>query len=285
MGTVWPRPDGGKLAIRSDEANGTLHVVDLKTGNDSVLGDAGIGTSQIRWSPDSSTLAWTAGSKLYLMKEGAAKPTVVENGNAQYGQFAWSFDSRFVAYCHADREGDVEAWSCRIEVVEAASGKGRVIAGPLWTMSDPAWSPDSTRLVYAGNPRQEPATVEVYDLAQEKSIARLTPLRSKGPLQSMLRWMPDGKSVSYHQPTEGKADGKVIGEQATLFIDVASGTVGSVNRELPFFFAPLPGLDWLLALNHQDDIVLWGRDGSRTIYLTESPEDKCNSVFLPAPKK
>ena len=99
------------------------------------------------------------------------------------------------------------------------------------------------------------------------------------------RYQSRSATLTYQQYREGKVNGAVIGEDATVFIDAASGATLCINRELPFFFVPLPGMDWLLAHNEQEDLFLWNRDGSRTINLTESPEGEHNNAFLPPPGK
>ena len=280
VGYAWPSPDGSKLAIRED-GKYLLHIIDANTGKELPTGAPPGTASQIRWAPDGSALAWSGDKELRILEEGAVKPIVIENSDVQYRNFEWSPDSRSIAFCRADREGDPDGWTCRIEIVDRKTRRSRVIAGPFWTMSDPEWSPDGSKLAYAGNPRKDPAAVEVYDLALGKAVARAVPLRTKGPMQARVRWMPDGKTLSYHQYQEGKQNGAVIGENATVFIDAVSGAILCTNRELPFFSLPLPGMDWLLALNDQEDLLLWSRDGSRTINLTESPEGEYNDAFLP----
>src|SRR5439155_27127873 len=142
-GYVWPSPDGKKLAVRDDQ-NYVLHVVDAKTGKDRSFGEAGNSVHQIRWAPDGSAFAWTSDKNLYIFSEGDEMPLAVEDCNLQYGVFSWCPDSKTAAFCRAEREGDADGWTCRIEVVDRKSGKRRVLAGPFWTMADPEWSPDGT---------------------------------------------------------------------------------------------------------------------------------------------
>jgi len=286
-GVLWTTPDGRRLAIRGDDPKDTLHVVDTKTGKDTTFGDEGTGTHQVRWAPDGSALAWTTWTtdrNLYLLPAGEEKPVAFNACGPHCGPLAWSCDSRYIAFCRADRDGDADGWICRIELVEVSSGKSRVILGPLWTMSDPEWSPTEAKLVVSGSNRHGRAVVEVFDLSLNKVITRVVPLQSNGSLFSFCRWMPDGQTVSYHQFVDATENGKVIGEEATVFIEVPSGAIRAVNRKIPFHFSPLPGIDWLLARNDSANLLLWSYDGSRFINLRESPDRENNEVFLPPSK-
>jgi len=276
-GSCWVSPGGDALAVLDCREKTSFHLIDLGTGKDTDLGDGG---GLPAWSPDGLSLAWTSHGTLFVLPKGDPKPT--SQGDCDLCRpVSWSSDSRFLAFCRRDLKGDLETWRCQVEVVEAASGKRHVAAGPAWMMSDPEWSPQGSRFVVAACAREGPGIIEVHDPSGDGLVMRASPLKSVAGIHGSCQWMGDGKMVAYRQLSDYSVKGKTIGENAAAFIEVPSGAVRAVHRQLPYFFEPLPNLDWVLAPNGTGDLLLWSYDGSRSISLTESPAGSLRGIFLP----
>lgn len=114
---------------------------------------------------------------------------------------AWSPDGELVAYARgggpdpADPEPD--GWS--LTVMEEDATRDRVVgAGPqqpgIWTVADPAWSPDSSSLAFTGGETQDPGTEEVYVIgADGTGLTKLTDNSfTLGAYDGQPDWQPVG---------------------------------------------------------------------------------------------
>ena len=92
-------------------------------------------------SPDGKQLAFSALTHLYTLDLPGGKPRRVTSGNAREFQPAWSPDSKTIAYVTWSNEGG-QLWK-----VPAAGGAPQQLSKSAGVYSNPAFSPDGTRIV------------------------------------------------------------------------------------------------------------------------------------------
>jgi len=92
-------------------------------------------------SPDSKQLAFSALTHLYTLELPGGKPCRVTSGNAREFQPAWSPDGKTLAYVTWSNEGG-QLWK-----VPAAGGTSQQLSKSAGVYSNPAWSPDATKIV------------------------------------------------------------------------------------------------------------------------------------------
>jgi Tol biopolymer transport system component len=161
-------PDSRRLAYVSDR-DGTNHlfVYDFGTGKETQL-TTGVGRDNApRFSPDGKWIAFERDSKELRVIDPATKEEKLLATGAfdtppflDARDFAWSPDSRFVAFLTAGTKTFQN-----VHVVAAAGGEARPVsflananAGSL------SWSPDGSYLTFATSQRTEPGEVMRVDL-------------------------------------------------------------------------------------------------------------------------
>src|SRR6267378_4542145 len=92
-------------------------------------------------SPDGKQVAFSAITHLYTLELPAGKPRRVTSGNAREFQTAWSPDGKTRAYVTWSNEGG-QLWR-----VPAAGGTPQQLSKSAGVYSNPAWSPDATKIV------------------------------------------------------------------------------------------------------------------------------------------
>ncbi len=92
-------------------------------------------------SPDGKQLAFSALTHLYTLELPAGKPQRVTTGSAREFQPAWSRDGKMIAYVTWSNEGG-QLWK-----VPAAGGTAQQLSKSAGVYSNPAWSPDGTKIV------------------------------------------------------------------------------------------------------------------------------------------
>ena len=178
-----------------------------------------------RWSPDSRWLAFTstrAGDKnqIFLIRPDGGEAVQLTKADAGVNDFAWSLDGRSIAFTAAEPEGQprkdrkehlgefevvredyalAQVWT--LDVAEAlkapVAGRQRT-KGTAFHASQVAWSPDGTRIAFAGtkNPdliQSGTSDIYVLTLADDSVKAVVTqPGPDGGP-----RWSPDGTSIAF----------------------------------------------------------------------------------------
>ncbi len=166
------------------------------------------------WSLDTAT---GKAAKVSIALHGAPAAQGEEHKNeTSFDDLALSADGKKVAII---AHGEVFAASTK-----DGGAAQRVTRTPI-VERDPAWSPDSKRVVYASE-RDRAANLYVYDFASAQETALTTgAARSTGPV-----WSPDGKSLAYVR------DGK---EVRVISFDPA----GKATGDRVLYTGPLSGFD------------------------------------------
>jgi dipeptidyl aminopeptidase/acylaminoacyl peptidase len=263
-------PDGKWLAFTVSDWNKKenrrdthIHIVPAAGGDAVRLTNGERGETEPRWSPDSKRIAFLASRKTGRPTEGAAEPAVatppnqvwsiaVTGGEAEkitdeeaaVTQFAWSPDSRHIAYVVRDTPADKAerdkrkkdkfdavvvdtdfTYSHLWTIDTASKQKKRVTEGTL-TISDPQWSPDRQTIAYvvSNSGAQESAYVDISDdrttdiFATSANGGPARRLTANGGVDAQPRWSPDGKWIAYtastdRQPWAAKVELHVIPAQ------------------------------------------------------------------------
>lgn len=153
-GPVDWSPDGKRLAFirltAASDCGGDLVVMDAEGGQQRVVAER---SSVPQWSRDGTRIAFLGGGcekpGVWTVPSDGGKPTLVARDAFDAHTFAWSLDSKSIAFVRAARPLGW-GWSVRIFVAPASGGKPRAI-GPL-VADSPAevfWLPTSASPVPA----------------------------------------------------------------------------------------------------------------------------------------
>jgi tricorn protease len=140
-------PDGNWIAFTSDQSGqDEVWVADTQGKNAKKLSNADTEKFAVVWSPDSKSVAYTAGDrKLYLVEVASGQSKVLvsnEASNIQGPQF--SPDGKWIAYTKADRDLRPHVW-----IASVASGEEkRLPDDALWSSTSPRWTPDGKKLIF-----------------------------------------------------------------------------------------------------------------------------------------
>ena len=141
---AW-RPDGDAIVFvavdRAPAATGDARYLDAyEVGNDAALAAGAQRRARVWLQPLDASAARTLGPGSGSVTSGDAESTL-----------SWSPDGGSLAYVHAPNNVANDATASRIRVVNVASGRERVLPGPIAGAHDPRFSPDGSRLAYASS--------------------------------------------------------------------------------------------------------------------------------------
>jgi tricorn protease len=192
-------PDGTRIAYISD-ASGEyeLYIVDA-TGKDAPvrLTTSTDGYRHTpRWSPDSTKIAFAdhtlafhvvdlATRKVTLIDKAEYEPSDVAIDAKPISDYAWSPDSRFIAYSKMNADLVSQLWIHNLE-----TGEKRCASGPIYNDFGPVFARDGERLFFVSNRHFDPVycdfewqmvyknTTGVYALTLRKAGPPLLPFKS-----------------------------------------------------------------------------------------------------------
>ena len=281
----------------SDNRNESeLYLVSLASGAPRQLTFERRQVSEPRWSPDGGALAFLAPdssgkNQVWLMPMSGGDARRITRSKTDVQHYSWRPDGSAIAYAAADeepkREGDAShiatmqvgdqdlflhapmrsqhIWLQAIDTTAAqrlTSGAWslEMVLPPGSPPSELSWSPDGKQIAFARVPlpqsgRFDSVSVRVLDVASH-AIRSLTGAER---FQNNPVWSPDGRSILYVYPREGRGD---LGWMTEIHLAPATGGPGrSLTRALDrnFFGAEwMPGgKSVLVAANDRTGVGLW----------------------------
>ncbi len=246
-----------------------------------------------RWSPDGKQIAFlehaSGGTKIHLVDADGGEPSVLFESKNPILLFAWSPDSQKIAYVMVDSNSiaskeisflyDQENVKKGIWILDVADSTSKAVttddyfvrcAGDFGTLPNQEfdWSPDGNEITFAYSVSNG---FEAQYLSSSLATfyldtGRIVPWEKKGQFESMPRYSPDGKWISYLSSGEKRKYDLV------QFLAVQSRD-GKERRRL----ASTPdGGPFLTGPNH----LGWTSDSSRLVFF-EPKRTKFQLVLVP----
>ncbi|HQX57260.1 MAG TPA: hypothetical protein PLP07_15150, partial [Pyrinomonadaceae bacterium] len=204
-------PDGSKIAYVDTASPTSIRVMDANGGNDRVLTTG----SSPAWSPQSDRILFTRSvstptphNELFIISANGGTEIPLNTSTSHNNVLpAWSivtpaFPDGRIAF-RTSRDGNSE-----IYVIAPTAGQTFQTAAQInvtnnpATDSDPAWSPDGTKLVFQSDRYQTGALGEIYTMAMDPNPGTVTRLTNDGPSPNGFQdsspvWSPDGTKIAY----------------------------------------------------------------------------------------
>ena len=172
------------------------------------------------WSPDGRRLAFRwfrprmESVGIYIARADGSGVTLLVDGGVTPD---WSPDGRQIAYAAGDRQGisvlgisvlDVQS------VLNGADPASRTLVKATFQQEYPVWSPDGTRLLFAGH---QAGSYDIWVVnADATGLRNLTPAPS---LEYGAGWSPDGSQVVFGSDRDGGPQ-----ESGDIYVIEADGT-------------------------------------------------------------
>jgi dipeptidyl aminopeptidase/acylaminoacyl peptidase len=194
-------PDGKYLAFLSDRKDGIRQVFSLsRTGGEAVqLTDTAQNVQSFEWSPDSSRM-------LLLLQDPSARELAAKEQGDDYEEETappWVIDRQ---QFKTDYVGYLDRRRTHVYVLHVASGGLSQVTFGDYDDSEPAWSPDGTRIAFTSNRTDNPDnnyntdiwTVSADPQQAKQSLARIT---ANPGADASPAWSPDGQSIAHTTAT------------------------------------------------------------------------------------
>jgi Tol biopolymer transport system component len=151
------------------------------------------GASSPAWSADGTRIAFTMDKHIWVMNaDGSGQAQVTDDEGFRDRRPAWSPDGTTIVFSHCDVSLGFKAY-CDLELVDADGSNERQLLGGNWIYDWPRYSPDGSKIAFAGDRDGYVCAVWVVD-ADGTEPVRLT----EPALQANVPdWSPDGTTISF----------------------------------------------------------------------------------------
>jgi dipeptidyl aminopeptidase/acylaminoacyl peptidase len=238
IGEFQVSPDGsrvvfamGRTDTEKDRTVSNLWVIDTAGGEPRQLTTAYANDTAPRWSPDGRTVAFVSDreerKELWLIPADFGEARRLTRGASDVSQPAWSPDGQRLVYVaktdrpanddptHAPKEGsDVRVitqlgykadgegfWDGRYKhlfTMPVAGGDATQLTDGPWDDTQPAWSPDGSRIAFVSRRTPDREWTDVSDIytvpAGGGDATQVT--KSVGPFKAPC-WSPDGAQIAF----------------------------------------------------------------------------------------
>lgn len=216
-------PDGTRLAYLSNEERGSqLYVRWMGTGQTALLTNIQNSASNISWSPNGKTIAFTMNVKFDSKPFSISMPEKPE-GAEWSPAFKYVTETRY----QADGSGILEPAYSHVFVVPAEGGTPRQLTqGNFNHRSQLSWTPDSEEILFSANRNENWALQSrEADIFAVNLAGKLRQITSEPGVETAPLVSPDGRLIAY-----GKTDNKKLAYR-NRYLHVI-GVDGSGDRNL-----------------------------------------------------
>jgi Tol biopolymer transport system component len=186
-------PDGRSIAFAS-KRSGTFDVYVMRADGDETRRLTATPEDELHptWSPDGARIAFGGAGKIHVMDADGSAPRAITSGSlAEDAAPAWSPNGKWIAFVRR-RRGEVER---EIWLVHPDGSDPRRVTSLHGSSINPAWSPDSRRIVFATN-----IVGSLYDLyVVTLADGRVRRLTRRGPDTFEPAWSTDGSTIAFSQ--------------------------------------------------------------------------------------
>ena len=211
-------PDGTRLAyLSNEEGKPQLYIRWMDTGQTALVTNVTSSPSNITWSPDGESIAFT------MSVDADEKPLKVEMPKKPKGA-KWSEKFQYItkARYQADGRGVLEPAYTHIFIVPADGGTARQLtSGNYHHNGSFSFTPDGDRIYFSANRSEnweyEPVEADIFTVDMQGNIEQITQFAGAetSPVVS-----PDGMRVAYSR----RSDEKVMYKNTYLYVMNADGS-------------------------------------------------------------
>ena len=223
--------------------------------------------------------------EIYVMDaDGRNQQRLTENRHID-SQPSWSPDGKRIVFV-SDRDGHVMHGipTYEIYVMDADGGNPQNLTNNPDRDSQPSWSPDGKRIVFASDrdtDRDAPHNYEIYVMdADGGNQQRLTENRKNDWQPS---WSPDGKRIAFYSDRKGDL------ENYEIYVMDADGgnqqrlTENRVNDGIPSWSPDSKRIAFYSNRDGNTEIYVMDADGANPQNLTNNPHGDANPAWLNSP--
>jgi Tol biopolymer transport system component len=238
-GVSWS-PDGKQIAFDSSR-DGTSHIYVINADGTGITALTRETDFRPVWSPDGKKIVFGSvrdkAPSIYVMNTNGSAQTRLTAGNTvDTGPLSWSPDSRQIAFADLRDNGSIP----QIYTM-GANGASQLRVRPdvdTQIETDPAWSPDGTRIAFV---RRSQTATDLFLMNPDGSgLVNLT--NTPAAPKSSPTWSPDGKRIAFVSKGDVfaiSAGGGVI-NRLTLLGNVVSASWGPPAHTIPLIGTTAP---------------------------------------------
>lgn len=267
-------PDGKRVVYWADGSNGAvLTVASADLSHPITLDSSLVLTgSAATWSPDASTIAYTAGPNidLWTVPSSGGTPHRLTSSKGFEIPIAWNPSGKALAYLATGAGGTVQSGE-----VDVATGASRPVI-PETRPVIPFWSPDGSHIAYMMIDGDK-TTIWVADSVGQHR-RQLTNEGFEMFASAVSPWSPDGKRLAYQSNRTGMLDVWVV--------DVATDSLHQLTRDVRNDQGPewSPDGSWIAFLSdrgRQTDVWMVPSAGGRPERVTDNPAVENDLQWIP----